>query len=347
MLAINAGNAPDVSMNQLASQPMEYAFRGAVADLARFDDFAEVKKRFHSELFVPMSADGRVYGLPETMGFRLLFYRRDILNELKLSPPATWDELYQRVLPVLNRNGMQFYFPALYDVFLYQYKGSYYDEQGLKSGLDTPEAYLAFKELCELYRSYGVPLAASFFNRFRSGEMPIGIGDSAFYIQLLAAAPELNGLWSMALIPGHENNGELDRTVGPVAADAVIILNSSKKKVSAWAFLKWWTEDKTQQDFALHIESGLGVGARWISANLNAFASLSWRPFEKELITQQMEWVRETPIYLGSYFSGRHISNAFNKVVVSNLSARDSLEKATEDITKEMKRKREQFGYPD
>ena len=347
MLAVNSGRAPDVSMGQLAGQPAELAFRGAVLDLTQFEDFETVSKRFLPEILVPLGVNGGIYGLPELMGFRTLFYRTDIFSELGLSVPDTWDELYRNVLPALNQNGMQFYYAPQYDPFLFQYGGTYYDKNGLVSALDTPQAFQSFKELCELYTAYGVPVSASFFNRFRTGEIPAGVGDFSFYTQLAAAAPELNGLWTMSLLPGHATEDGINRTVGPVSADAAVILSGSKNKEAAWQYIKWWTSSQTQSDFAMRIEASLGIAARWPSANLEAFLSLPWRPFEKRVITEQMEWVRETPVYLGGYFSGRHFTNAFTKVVVSNLNVRDALEKAVEDINKEMLRKREQFGIDD
>ena len=46
----------------------------------------------------------------------------------------------------------------------------------------------------------------------------------------------------------------------------------------------------------------------------------------------------------GGYFTGRHIINAWNRVVINNENARDALEKAVKDINKELKNKREEFG---
>lgn len=44
---------------------------------------------------------------------------------------------------------------------------------------------------------------------------------------------------------------------------------------------------------------------------------------------------------LGGYFAGRHINNAFNRVVISGQNARDSLEESVKDINRELKRRRE------
>ena len=53
------------------------------------------------------------------------------------------------------------------------------------------------------------------------------------------------------------------------------------------------------------------------------------------------EQVTQIPVVLGGYFAGRHINNAFNRVVISGQNARDSLEESVKDINRELKRRRE------
>lgn len=347
MLAINSGKAPDVCMGRGAGSPAEYAYRDAVADLTQFPGYQKVSERFLDQIMLLFKVKDGVYALPESMSFLAMYYRKDIIDELGIELPDTWDDLYNYVLPELNRNSMQFSAGPMYDVFLYQHHGQYYNSEGTMSALDTPQAYVAFKEMCELYTNYGIPLAADFFNRFRSGEMPMGISDSSFYTKLSAAAPELNGLWDFTLIPGSLENGIVDRTVGSVSGSAVIILNSSKKKEASWKFIDWWTSSSVQDEYARNIESEIGIESRWYSANVESFLALPWKSGERNVIKEELKWVRGTPIYLGSYFTGRHVGNAFNRSVISNMNIRDSLEKAVKDINTELKRKQQQYGYND
>lgn len=87
-------------------------------------------------------------------------------------------------------------------------------------------------------------------NRFRSGEMPIIIADYSFYNQLMVFSPEIGGLWEMLPIPGERQE---DGTVNHLAVStttAAIILKSTEKKEQAWEYLKWWTSDTVQTEFA-------------------------------------------------------------------------------------------------
>ena len=40
-----------------------------------------------------MKFQGGVYGIPETQEFLMLFYRKDILGQLGLAVPETWEDV--------------------------------------------------------------------------------------------------------------------------------------------------------------------------------------------------------------------------------------------------------------
>lgn len=216
LLSLAAGNAPDVACGVASSSPVEFAIRDAAVNLKQFDDFNTVTQQFLPEFFVPFKYKEGIYALPETMDFRLLFYRKDIVDELGITIPNTWEELCYNVLPILYRNNMNFSFPPDYTPFLYQNGGKFYRENGIESALDTPEAFNAFNQLTYLYSGYGLPAVnLSFFQKFRTGETPMGISGFRPYMSLLCAAPEISGRWGVAPIPGTINeDGTNDRSIG-------------------------------------------------------------------------------------------------------------------------------------
>src|SRR5690606_3858256 len=149
----------------------------------------EIKNRFLPGIMIPFEFKGGYYGLPETMDFSALYYRKDILEEYDLEIPETWDDVYTKILPTLKKNGMDFYYASGFHPFLMQNQGSYYKDNNKLSNLDSPEAYTAFEQFTNLYRIYDVPVSADFYNRFRTGQMPMGIGNFDVYIKLSSAAP--------------------------------------------------------------------------------------------------------------------------------------------------------------
>ncbi|MBW3654164.1 MAG: hypothetical protein KY433_11410, partial [Actinobacteria bacterium] len=101
-----------------------------------------------------------------------------ILDELRLKPPQTWQELKDMIW-VLQQNGMDFYYPPVgqgrqgvaessapgFTPFLFQHGGDYYTADGRGSALDSPAALAAFDEWTGLYTNYKIALSADFFNR--------------------------------------------------------------------------------------------------------------------------------------------------------------------------------------
>ena len=358
LLSVTSGTAPDVALSVDYNLPGEFAFREAVVDLTQFEDFEEVVSQFYDSSLVPYTYRGGVYALPETMDFTVMIYRQDVLRELGVELPETWSDLYQRLLPRLYENNMAFSLPvdtsvssnspgALrgFTMLLLQMGGDYYNGNGESSALDTPEAYKAFKFWTDMYANYGIDAESNFFTRIRTGTMPIGIGNYSTYLQLLTSAPELYGRWSIAPVPGTEQaDGTISHAVGTTSATAGVILSQSDKQEAAWEFLKWWMSEETQTRYGRELEAILGTGARWNTANVEAFFSLPWDQRHAQIIKAQMENAKEQLIVPGGYFTGRHIINAWNSVVVNNENVRDMLEDAVKDINKELENKRREFG---
>lgn len=344
MLSIVSGNEPDVVLNVSNGSPVEFAIRGAAAKLSDLPGYAELAALYPEQSLVSNSFMGDVYGLPERMDFRVLFYRTDILASLGMRVPDTWDEVYAQTLPVLSQNSMQMYIPTEYQTFLFQNGGSYYRDGGWTSNLDTPEAYQAFQSLVELYTNYGVPFYTSgssqlnFFNGFRIGTIPIGIGGYNEYLQLLTAAPDIAGKWAIALIPGtRQPDGTINRSYGTMVSTCSMMMASSDKQDAGWRFLTWWLSDETQAQFCAEIEARIGVTARINTANRKAFRNLAWDEKDLAIIEEARNWIVETPGVLGGAYAGRHITNAWNSVIVDNqLNLRSEWEDAVAEINREM-----------
>ncbi len=346
LLAATAGKAPDVACAVNPNLPVEFAIRNALVPLTQFEDYSQVSDRFRPGALIPYTYQDGVFALPETQNFSIMFYRTDILEALDLQPPQTWDELYD-LMWILQQNGMDFYYPPGPEgltPFLFQHGGNYYTQDGFQSALDQPTALAAFREWTDLYTNYRVPMYADFFNRFKTGEMPIGIADYWTYVLLSTAARELMGRWQMAPIPGMQlEDGTINRATGG-SGNAVVIFKQSEHPQESWEFIKWWTSTEVQLRYGVELEALLGVEARWNTANVEALQSMAWPKQDIEAITEQWRWFQERPVVLGGYYTPRHISNAWNKVVLQGINPRESLEEAIRQINRELRKKQEEFG---
>ena len=351
-----AGQGPDVAMNMPNTVPVNFGIRNSVLDLAAFDDFDEVAARFRESALVPFSFDGSVYALPETQVFPMMFYRTDILDELGLSVPDTWEDVFD-LIPELQHRHLDFGFPVepelgsptpnqTFSMFLLQRDGEFYEGDGIRSGLNSPQSIAAFRAWTDLYTLYRFPIEFNFVNRFRTGEMPIGIADYTVYNQLHVFAPEIRGFWNFRPVPGYtDENGNIRRDVAS-GGTSVIIMRATDKPEGAWEFLKWWTRTDIQTRFGREMEGLLGAAARHPTANTEALSLLPWPVHDYQMLNSQWEWVHGIPEVPGGYFTSRHISNAFSTVINRNFNYRDTLLNFVDIINNEIRAKRIEFNLP-
>lgn len=350
-----AGNGPDVAMFTPMDTPINLAMRGALQDLSQFDNFESVKSRFYQSAFIPYRYQGGIYAIPETQDFDVMFYRNDILQELSITPPQTWDQFYTAIsilqrknleVGILETNGAN---PGIssgitiFEKFLLQSGGAYYNSNLSATALNTNEAYDAFKKWTELYTEYGLDRSFDFFNRFRTGEMPLGIMSYSTYNQLYAAAPEIRGLWSFTLIPGTvKEDGTIDRTESSSGTGA-IMLNDCRNKSAAWKFIDWWTSTDSQARYGKEVEAIMGVAARYNTANIGAFFQLGWTDSESAVIKEQWKSVTAIDQIPGNYFISRCLTNAFRNTVDQKENAVRMLNTYNDDMNSEITRKRKEF----
>ena len=344
--AMVAGIGPDIYLMASSGDPVNYAVRGALTDLTRFDDYESVAERFHASASVPFRLSGKVFALPETQTFTMLFYRTDIFAELGLEVPKTWDDVVDLLFD-LNKKNMEFGLPAslnTYVTLLSQAGGQLYNDAGTATVMDNSTGLLAFDEYCRYYSRYGVPVSYDFVNRFRSGEMPAALAEYTSYNTLKVFAPELDGLYDIAPVPGTlQADGTVAHdTVGTVTG--CFLLEDSSVKEAGWEFLKWWTSADIQYRYGQSIENKLGASARYATANLEALKRLPWSEEFYKKLSAQMEWLKGIPEVPGGYFTGRHFNNAFRSVVYSGTNAQETLLEYCEVINKEIKSKHEEFG---
>lgn len=343
LLAINAGREPDVVLGMPATNAMEYAVRGAIRDLSSFEGFAAAKARSLAQLYIPLTYEGQVYALPETMNFSVLFYRTDVFDKLHMRVPDTWDDVYTSLLPKLYQYNLQMYLPVSYDLFLYQHGGQYYSEDRRRTALDSAAGYAAFEQMIANYKDYGIPYSANFYNRFRTGEMPVGIAGLTEYMQISYASPELIGKWEIAPIPATKDGDTLNRSTGPALTTVSAMLSTAEDPQLAFDFLDWWSAAGTQTEYGKRVESLLGLSARWATANTEAFRNLPWTADHLSVIEQTWPWVHEMPYVVGGYFTARHVTNAVSRCVAGTYTPRESLEEAVHQINIELTRKRRDF----
>lgn len=371
--AVLAGRGPNVVLSVGADQPVNYALRGAAEDITQFDDWEEVLSHYTPSSYEQYGLDGHIYAIPETQTFNVMFYRKDVLEEMGLEVPDTWQELIE-MLPTIQGNNLSVGIPtaagssstttastavasnvpdlSLYFTLLYQYGGDMYNEMGTKTTVDDEAGIQAFDDYVRYFNDYGLPTIYDFVSRFRSGEMPIGISAYSTYNTLVVSAPEIRGLWDFTLIPGTEYTNPdgttyIDRSDFITGSATMMIATEDESlKQKSWEFMKWWAEPDTQVRFGREIEALLGSSARYATANKDAFEQLSWSSDDIKVLSEQWDQtvgIREVP---GGYYTGRHITNAIRKVINDKDDSRETIIDYSIKINEEIEKKRNEFGLP-
>jgi ABC-type glycerol-3-phosphate transport system substrate-binding protein len=356
LVLANAANIqPDVALGVSTNQPYELAVRNALYDLRSFEDFDSYIKIYSPGALLSYIINDSVYAIPEAQDFWVTFYRRDILDSLGLPVPDTWQEVIE-ILPELQRQGMNYntvlssgsgskgYLATA--PYLFNYDAPLYADAGFATGLGSEQAINAITFMAESFTLYGMPLqTVSFYDSFRSGTLPVGIANFTTYIQLLTAAPELEGLWGLAPFPATVLPDGTQNRYATGSAQASIMFAGTDQPAQGWEFLKWWMSTPTQVEFQQQLILNYGPEYLWNSANLEAFSFSPMPEEHKAVVLEQWQWLQE-PIKLpGSYMQERELSNAWNRVVFDGVNPRVAIDSSVVIVNREIARKMEEFGY--
>lgn len=351
-----AGKGPDVAL--MAGTPLELAARDVLVELSPYGVTGE-DDDYVDSIWNGMKYNGGIYALPETMSFEVLFYREDILKEMKIDKvPDTWDDFYD-AMETLQKNNLKVGIPesnnanygvsggiSIFAMLLLQNGGTYYNNTLTKALFDTEEALTAFESWVDLHKEYGNDREFSLYNRFRTGDMPLAISAYSTYNQIAAAAPEIQGLWSIAPIPATVRaDGTVSRLKIGGVTGCYMLKSAVKKGIDddAFTFMEWWTSSETQTQYGRELEATLGVSARYTPASISAINNLGWSSAEREILNESLKEIYVMDQVPGNYLLDRSLTTAFRDAVDGKDRPRRALTLANQDINKEITRKRKEF----
>ncbi|GAA1168304.1 sugar ABC transporter substrate-binding protein [Streptomyces hebeiensis] len=263
--ALLTRNGPDVFEG---GPTLDQIRGGQVADLT--DLLKDVRDDFHPAVLEPKTYEGRIYGIPQVIDAQLLYYRKSLLADAGVRPPASLDELVDAAKALTTR-----------DV-----KGLFLGNDGgagvlagtplRAAGLDlvTPEGEIGFDD----------PRAARTLGKLRALHTdkslllgaPTDWSDPSAFTQGLTAM-QWTGLWALPLIEkalGDDfgvlpfpADGAQGRPAVPVGAYGAAVSAHSGHTEAAKAYVKWLWVERTdyQEDFALSY--GFHIPARISLAN--------------------------------------------------------------------------------
>ena len=291
-----------------------------------------------------------LWGLPQEQTFNMMFYRADIFNELGIEPPKTWDDLYA-IIGVLQSNNMEIAMPTSLgglQMFLYQMGGDQYSNGGQTISFDENLSISAFELLCNFFQSYKFPVAYDFSNRFRSGEIPMGIMAYTSYTQLSVFATEIKGMWEFVPLPGYRDpvTGDVNNDSTSGSSGIIMLKGARDRNVTydAWKFMVWFTSSSAQTNYASEVTAVLGTESKHPTANKKSLYELPWTSSERDNLAEQFDNLVGIPEYPGSYIIGRYVNFAFLDVYNNNADPVVAIQEYVVTINAELTRKRQEFG---
>ncbi len=361
--SILSGMGPDVYIGLGQGDVINYAIRGALLGIENLEGYEEVAADFNDAAMIVMEIEcageaggteehkdcgrGKLhsYGLPETQAFTMMFLREDILVDLGLDIPETWDDI-KEAIPVLQANNMQIGMQNDAKIFLYQQGGELFADGGMRINLDSNLALESFNTMCDMFTMYSFPYKYDFANRFRTGEMPIGFASyTATYNQLKVFATEIEGLWNFYPMPGYynEETGQINR-MSVSTASAIVMMTGAENIQGAWDFMKWHVGADCQVDYSNEMVAILGPSAKHGTANRTALESMPWTRDELVQLEAQFDQLAAIPNYPGSYIIDRYTKFAFLEAYDDKADPTVAIQNYITTINKEITRKRGEFG---
>ncbi|MEW2508843.1 sugar ABC transporter substrate-binding protein [Streptomyces sp. NPDC046870] len=250
--ALLTDSGPDVF--EVNGPTLDQIRGGQVLDLT--DLVQEVKDDFNPAVLAPKTHDGRVYGIPQVIDMQMLYYRKSLLEDAGVEPPATLDALVDAAhrlttgkvkgLFLGNDGGAG----VLGGTPLYAAGFRFVGDDG-KPGFDDPAAARTLGKLHRLYADKSLLLGA-----------PSDWSDPSAFVQGLTAM-QWTGLWALPQVRKElgddfgvlpfPRDGSHGRPSVPVGAYGAAVSARSRHKETAKEYVKWLWVERTdhQEDFAL------------------------------------------------------------------------------------------------
>ena len=213
LAAVRSNTAPTISQ-AYGEWMLDYDANDQLVDLTSYIENGFDEEEPYEDIFEVFREDNtfgeRVVGLPFNKSTRVLFVNEDLLEEVGVETPETWDDLIEVSEAVYNEagvvgfgfeNGLQHEFP----MWVKQAGGEFVNEETAEVAFNTDEGLKALTFINDLVNSDYGRIAGE--DEYLSG--PFTTGDVAMYIG------------SSAGIPFVENDaGDMNWTTAPVPSDA-------------------------------------------------------------------------------------------------------------------------------
>ncbi|MFD7657802.1 ABC transporter substrate-binding protein [Actinosynnema sp. NPDC059797] len=244
--------APDLAQVEYSVLP-QFAIAGQIVDLTPYG-VADLKDRFTASAWSQVMVEDKVYGIPQDTGPMVMFYRKDVFDQVGIAPPKTWDE-YRRAGRRIKQALPDTYISALdpgdagaVESLIWQAGGKPFRNRPNKSAsvnLTDDEGVDAFTEVWGAMLEEGTvhPVAEwtdEWWQSMADGKYAtwmVGAWAPANFEKFI---PQSAGKWAVAPMPQRD---PAHPTAAEHGGSSVAVIERSEKKAAAVAFAQWLNSD--------------------------------------------------------------------------------------------------------
>ena len=260
--AVGAGTGPDFT-TMFPSTAINYITDGYLYDLGEFINDPEIgipdfKDRIAAGMYAEITqwGDDGIYLLPTTFGSEVLYYNKTMLDELKLAPPATWEELEACAKAIYERYGIAgFGTDSITDTFqdwMMQGGSGYIDVENKEVVIDRELAIEKLNWFADAIKQGHFRLVGEdnyFSNPFGSQAVGMYVGSSAGVDYVYAAVPaEGEGAFEVGCCPIPQGDTKFIPNWGSTYA---CLSKDGEHARGVYEFLKYMTKKEQLVDWAI------------------------------------------------------------------------------------------------
>ncbi|GGE26222.1 sugar ABC transporter substrate-binding protein [Pullulanibacillus camelliae] len=249
LTAVASGKGPDVIQMGTSWMP-EFADAGALLDLSKYmkdhPDFNE--DNFFPGAVESMKYDGKVYGIPWYVEARVLYYRKDLLQNVGYNePPKTWDELVDAGKKLAARNdkdyGLDLDLNDQITPFMFAWQnGSDFVTKDGKLNFNTKEFNDGIKYFANFFKQ-GISQSTTGLDigqAFKKGIKPMFIS-GPWMVQTVKDQGLTYGKdWGIAVLPKKVTNTSV------MGGSNFVVFHNTKKVDQSLKFIEYMNKVKTQ-----------------------------------------------------------------------------------------------------
>ena len=338
--AATSGTGPDLFTGGL-SWGIEFGQKGGLVDLTQKypDVVATASKQAQAGIYKSVvTTDNKVYAVPGDLTVMMMYYRTDILQQLGINPPKTWDELTAGLQKIQagGHKGLSFGWGNEswlgYFNFLYGAGGSLYDSSCTKATVNSPEGAKAMQFYTDLYTKYKAPTDANFdFEAgLASGDYPIGFSGNWEITNLDTSKPEIRGKWAVAPMP----SGPASKNTAFIGGRVIGIMNSSKNQDQSAEFIKYLYTDQAAQ---IGSQTAAPLNTIWLSPRVEQADKLQVPPERIQALKTQLNDAAGPPNCTGWEESGSAFDKQLQTVILNNADSKKVLNDTSNTMNQNLK----------